>query len=61
VPRCAVQILIVQYGGQAFNTVPLQPQLWLYAMVFGAFGWVVRQGLLAIPTKSFDLENLEPE
>eukprot|EP01026_Neomeris_dumetosa_P031185 TRINITY_DN24753_c0_g1_i10.p1 TRINITY_DN24753_c0_g1~~TRINITY_DN24753_c0_g1_i10.p1 ORF type:complete len:1101 (+),score=168.83 TRINITY_DN24753_c0_g1_i10:61-3303(+) len=44
-----LQFLIVQFGGDAFQTVPLGPQLWAVCLGFGALSLVVRQILLKIP------------
>lgn len=51
-----MQVAIVQTGGLAFGTVPLEPRLWLYSAMPGAAGWALRQALLAVPTRRFDAE-----
>lgn len=50
-----LQVLIVEYGGEVFDTVSLSPQLWLCSMGFGAFSWIVRSALLAVPTAKFEV------
>lgn len=41
----AIQVLMVRYGGQLFQTVPLSPAVWLRTFAVGAFvlfaGWIV--------------------
>lgn len=48
--RVCVQVAIVNYGGSAFSTVPLDSELWAVSIGLGAAGWVVRTLLTAIPT-----------
>ena len=48
--HCAVQVLIVQYGGKWFQTVPLTAGQWAACTGIGAISLMVRAGLRLIPT-----------
>ena len=48
--HCAVQVLIVQYGGKWFQTVPLHGEQWAACTGIGAVSLLVRAGLRLIPT-----------
>ena len=54
VVSCCVQVLIVQCGGEAFNTQALSLPQWAACLGFGALGFLVRSALLLIPTRSVD-------
>ena len=45
-----VQVVIVQYGGKWFQTVPLTPAQWAACTGIGAVSLLVRAGLRLIPT-----------
>lgn len=46
------QILIVQFGGIAFSTAPLSPELWLWCILFGAGTLLWGQVVTSVPTRS---------
>ena len=48
-PPSTTQVLIVQFGGPAFQTVPLPADLWLACIGVGASTWLVRAALAATP------------
>lgn len=50
--EAVLQYFIVQYGGEAFNTVPLSGPQWAMCVGMGALGLVVRAGLSAIQLPS---------
>ncbi len=52
-----MQVIIVQYGGEAFNTQPLTVAQWAACAGFGALGFLVRTALLLIPTRSTDSKS----
>lgn len=45
----ALQVLIVQYGGRAFSTVPLTPEQWAFCAAVGSSTLVVREVLRQLP------------
>ncbi len=45
-----MQVVIVQYGGKWFQTVPLTPVQWAACTGIGAFSLLVRAGLRLFPT-----------
>ncbi|MBP5511228.1 MAG: calcium-translocating P-type ATPase, PMCA-type [Kiritimatiellae bacterium] len=56
----AIQVLMVQYGGQLFQTVPLAPSVWLRTLSIGVFvllaGGIVHAGIrwIAVAKKGTD-------
>jgi hypothetical protein len=40
--RCSQQVLIVEFGDLAFDTVPLSWDLWLWCCLFGVLSWPVQ-------------------
>ncbi len=50
--EAVLQYFIVQYGGEAFNTVPLSGPQWAMCVGMGALGLVVRAGLSAVQLPS---------
>ena len=47
--RCALQVLIVQFGGEVFATQPLSAQQWGACIGVGALSLLVRGALCALP------------
>ena len=47
---CWMQVVIVQYGGKWFQTVPLTLDQWAACVGVGALSLVVRAALRLIPT-----------
>ena len=45
----ALQVAIVQYGGQAFSTVPLSPEQWAFCAAVGSSTLLVRELLRRLP------------
>ena len=45
-----LQVLIVQFGGEAFSTVPLDARQWAACIGIGALTLPVRAGLLLLRT-----------
>lgn len=46
---CALQVLIVQFGGEVFATQPLSAQQWGACVGIGALSLLVRGALCALP------------
>ena len=47
-PLALPQVIIVQFGGDAFGTRPLTAAQWAACLSFGALGLLVRRGLLLV-------------
>lgn len=50
--EAVIQWVLVQYGGQAFNCVPLNAEQWGVCIGLGALGLLVREGLRRVPVES---------
>jgi len=55
---CAVQVFIVEFGGQAIRTVSLNWVYWLYCVFFGfmslPWGFILR--LIPVPLEEWEKE-----
>ncbi len=52
VAEAVLQAVIVQFGGEAFSTVALDPVQWALCIGFGAGSLLIREGLRKVPHKT---------
>lgn len=53
------QVVIVQFGGEAFGTTPLTPTQFAACVGIGAMSWIVRAALRYIPPHHVPYSNAE--